>query len=209
MLRVIPSQPFFRVIICCGLLCPGVLPAAETEAPDIGDVASAWSELVGTDGQVHALEDLRDSEAIVIVFTCNTCLYSIDYEDRLIALQKKFRDDGAKVPVVAINSNSIPADDLSQMQKRAREKQFNFLYLKDGDQSVARAYGAIYTPEFYVLNKDLQIVYRGALDDSTDADKATINYVARAVTAAREGSVPRVQKTGARGCAIRFKRRRR
>jgi peroxiredoxin len=206
---VIPSLQVFRCLLCCGLFCSGLLQADDMETPDIGDVAPAWNQLEGIDGQQHSLDDLRGSEAIVLVFTCNSCLYSIDYEDRLIALQKKFRDDGAKVPVVAINSNSNPADALPQMQKRAQEKQFNFLYLKDSDQSVAKAYGAVYTPEFYVLNRDLKIVYRGALDDSTDADKATINYVARAVTAAREGSTPKVQKTGARGCAIRFKRQRR
>lgn len=206
---VIPSLPFFTGMLCYGLFCTGSLLADDTQTPDIGDVAPAWNQLAGTDGKQHSLQDLSDSEAIVVVFTSNTCLYSIDYEDRLIALQKKFQDDGARVPVVAINSNSIPADELSQMQKRAKEKQFNFLYLKDKDQTVAKAYGAIYTPEFYVLNTDLKIVYRGALDNSTDADKATINYVARAVTAAREGGTPEVQKTGARGCAIRFKRQRR
>lgn len=206
---VIPSLPFLTGILGCGLLLPGLLLADNPQTPDIGDAAPAWSQLIGTDGKPHSLQDLSDSEAIVVVFTCNTCPYSIDYEDRLIALQKKFHDDGAVVPVVAINSNSIPADSLSQMQKRAQEKRFNFLYLKDSDQSVARAYGAIYTPEFYVLNRERKIVYRGALDNSTDADQATINYVARAVTAAREGSTPEVPKTGARGCAIRYKRQRR
>jgi len=188
------------------LLVPSLLSAAP---PEIGDVAPEWNLLQGTDDKPHSLKDLDEAEAIVLCFTSNTCLYSIDYEDRLIALQKKYNDDHANVTVVAINANGIPADDLEKMKERATAKTFNFLYLKDESQDVARAYGAIYTPEFYVLNRQKQIVYRGAMDDATKAADVKINYVERAVTAAREGGVPEVQKTGARGCAIRFKRQRR
>ncbi|MEZ6129657.1 MAG: thioredoxin family protein [Planctomycetaceae bacterium] len=186
-----------------------VLRPLSADSPEIGDVAPDWNLLPGTDGKQHSLKDLKDAEAIVVCFTSNTCPYSIDYEDRLMALQKKYTDDGANVPVVAINANGIPADDLEQMIERATSKNFNFLYLKDASQEVARAYGAIYTPEFYVLNRQKQIVYRGAMDDATKEADVKIRYVERAVTAAREGGVPDVQKTGARGCAIRFKRQRR
>lgn len=179
------------------------------DAPKIGDVAPEWKRLPGTDGKTHSSADLGDMDAVVICFTCNTCPYSVDYEERLIALQKKYTDSKAKVCVVAINSNAVDVDDLPAMMRRAKEKKFNFAYVKDESQDVARAFDAIYTPEFYVLNRDRRIVYRGAMDDSTKAEGVKVNYVARAVDAALQGKLPEVTATGARGCGIRFRRRRR
>ena len=181
--------------------------AAEDE-PVIGDTAPAWQDLVGTDDQKYSLNDQK-SDVIVLCFTCNGCPYAVDYEDRLIALQKKFKDAGSSVQVIAINSNAVAADELPKMKERAAAKKFNFPYVRDETQEVAKAYAAIYTPEFYVLNKARQIVYRGAMDDSTKAENVKVRYVELAVAAALDGKTPEVTKTGARGCAIRFKRRRR
>ncbi len=179
------------------------------DAPKIGDVAPEWKQLPGTDGKMHSSRDLGDMDAVVVCFTCNTCPYSIDYEDRLIALQKKYTDAKAKVCVVAVNSNAVDVDDLPAMKQRAEEKQFNFAYIKDESQDLARAFDAIYTPEFYVLNRERKIVYRGAMDDSTKAESVKVNYVALAVDAALQGKLPERTAAGARGCGIRFKRRRR
>lgn len=182
---------------------------ALAEAPKIGDPAPEWKSLLGTDDKQHSLSDLADVDAVVVCFTCNTCPYSVDYEDRLIALQKKYTDANASVRVVAINSNAVSVDDVDSMKKRAMEKKFNFDYIKDESQGVARAYDAIYTPEFYVLNRDRKIVYRGAMDDSTKAEAVKVNYVEQAVDAALQGKLPKVTAVGARGCGIRFKRVRR
>lgn len=183
--------------------------AAPDAAPEIGDTAPAWDELPGTDGRLHSLKDLQQAEVVVVCFTCNSCPYAVDYEERLVALQKKYTEAGQPVRIVAINSNTIPADRMEEMKKRAAERRFNFPYLQDETQEVAKAYGAIYTPEFYVLNGDREIVYRGAMDDSTDASKVRQRYVEAAVDAALRKTTPEIQKTGARGCTIRFKRRRR
>ena len=183
--------------------------SAFCEAPDVGDKAPDWKDLPGTDDKKYSLDGLEESDVIIVCFTCNTCPYAVDYEDRMIALQKKYVDSGAKVRLVAINSNTIPADSLEKMKERAKEKKFNFPYLSDETQDVARAYGAIYTPEYFVLNRDRKIVYKGALDDSTKAENVKVRYVELAVTAALKGKQPDVTKTGARGCTIRFKRRRR
>src|SRR5687768_15334527 len=82
----------------------------------IGEAAPDWSELEGIDGKQHALKDLADKEVVVICFTCNTCEYAVDIEDRLVALAKKFADDGDKAALVAINPNQIEADSLEAMQ---------------------------------------------------------------------------------------------
>jgi thiol-disulfide isomerase/thioredoxin len=173
----------------------------------VGDAAPTWSGLEGVDGKTHALEDLNDKDVIVVCFTCNTCPYAVDYEDRLIALAKKFAGEGGKCAVVAINPNLVNDDLLPAMRDRAKQKGFNFTYLHDASrQQVARSYGATYTPEFVVLNKDRKVVYLGAMDDSPDGKKITKRYVEDAVTAALAGKLPEITETPAVGCAVRFVR---
>lgn len=195
---------FLMVVACCRSSALSQQPAAEK----IGDVAPGWKRLMGTDDKPHSMEDLAEVDVVVVCFTCNSCPYSVDYEDRLIALQQKYGVQNGKVAVVAINSNAVAADSLEQMKLRAATKKFNFDYLKDESQDVARAFDAIYTPEFYVLNQERKIIYRGAMDDSTKADEAKVSYVERAIEAALQNQTPEVTAVGARGCAIRFKRKR-
>lgn len=203
-------QHLFGTITCCLSLLISENSAAQSErAPSIGDKPPAWNNLAGTDGKQHSLADLDQFEVLVVVFTCNSCPYSVDYEDRIIALQKKQGGVDSKVRVIAINSNKVAADSMDEMKKRAKDKGFNFPYLRDESQELAKGYGAIYTPEFFVLNKERRIIYKGAMDDSTRAENVKVNYVELAIKAALAGRAPEVTKTGARGCAIRFKRTRR
>jgi peroxiredoxin len=174
----------------------------------IGDAAPGWKDLEGTDGKKHSLADLADKEVIVICFTCNTCPYAVDYEDRLIALAKRFAAAGNQSALVAINANKVKEDLLPAMQERAKSKGFNFSYLHDATQQVARSYGATYTPEFVVLNKERKVVYLGAMDDSADGKNITKKYVEYAVAAARAGKLPEVTETPAVGCAVRYVRER-
>jgi len=129
---------------------------------NIGDLAPSWNDLVGADGKKHSLGDLADKEVVVVCFTCNTCPYAVDYEDRLIELAKRFAAEGNRCALIAINANKVKDDLLPAMQERANAKRFNFAYLHDETQQVARSYGAAYTPEFVVLNKERKVVYLGA-----------------------------------------------
>jgi peroxiredoxin len=170
----------------------------------LGDAAPAWKDLPGVDGKDHALADLKDKDVVVVVFTCNSCPVAVDYEDRIIAFAKKNAGEKSKVALVAINVNIIEEDRLPKMKERAKTKGFTFEYLFDESQKIARDYGATYTPEFFVLNKERKIVYMGAMDDKNNADVAKINYLEPAVKAALEGSKPETGETRARGCMIRF-----
>jgi peroxiredoxin len=174
----------------------------------IGDAAPAWQDLEGVDGKRHSLAELVDKEVIVVCFTCNTCPYAVDYEDRLIALSKKFAAENGRCAVVAINANKVKDDLLPAMQERAMAKGFNFPYLHDATQQVARSYGATYTPEFVVLNKERKVVYLGAMDDSPDGKHVMKKYVEDAVAAALAGKQPPVAETPAVGCAVRYVRTR-
>src|SRR6476469_5465420 len=142
----------------------------------IGDAAPQWKDLAGTDGQKHALADLKDKQVVVVCFTCNTCPYAVDYEDRLIALAKKFAAEGDRCALVCINANLVKGDLLPAMQERAKAKGFNFPYLHDESQQVAKSFGATFTPEFVVLNKDRKVVYLGAMDDGPDGKQVTKRY---------------------------------
>ena len=173
----------------------------------IGDQAPAWDKLPGVDDKVHSLDDLRDKDIVVVVFTCNSCPYAVDVEDRLVALTKKYAEQ--KFGLVAINVNKVESDALPEMKERAEEKGFAFPYLYDETQQIARDYGATRTPEFFVLNKDRKIVYMGALDDSPDGKKISKKYVEAAIEATINHHKPEVAETIAIGCGVRFDRNRR
>jgi peroxiredoxin len=174
----------------------------------IGNAAPAWSGLPGVDDKQHALADLKAQDAVVVAFTCNSCPYAVDYEDRLIAFAKEHCGPEGRVALVAINVNLVEEDRLPAMKERAGNKGFGFPYLFDETQKIANAYGATFTPEFFVLDRDRKIVYMGAMDDNTDAAKAKVNYVEAAVEAVAAGKAPEVKETVGRGCLVRYERRR-
>jgi peroxiredoxin len=170
----------------------------------IGDPAPAWANLPGTDGQPHSLADLKDKRAVVVVFTCNSCPIAAGYEDRIVAFAKKHAGPGSPVAVVAINVNTIPEDRLDKMTERAKEKGFPYPYLYDETQKIAKAYGALYTPEFFVLDQDRRIAYMGAMDDVSPPRPASKSFLEDAVQAVLTPGKPAVTETPARGCKIRF-----
>lgn len=175
----------------------------------IGDAAPDWSGLEGVDGGKYSLAELGDKQVVVLAFTCNTCPYSTDLEMRLIELAKKFAAEGDQCALVGINPNLVVGDQLPAMQDRAKLKRFNFPYVHDtAKQQTAKSYGATYTPECVVLNKERKVVYLGAFDDSPDGKKVTKKYVEEAVAAALAGKLPEVTETPAVGCAVRYLRER-
>ena len=176
-------------LVACGclvLFSAGTIHAGEyNQVLNYGDPAPAWTNLPGVDGQRHSLADLKDKQLVVVVFTCNSCPVAVDYQDRIIAFAKKYAGPSDPVAVVAINVNKIEEDSLPRMKERAEEKGFAFPYLFDETQKIARDYGATYTPEFFVLNRDRKVVYMGGMDDSSNPATVTSNYLEPAVQAAQ------------------------
>jgi len=173
----------------------------------IGDKAPAWKDLPGIDGKSHSLSDLKEADAVVLIFTCNSCPYAIDYEKRIIALTKSFAS--RKVAIIAVNVNKIPEDDFEAMKKRAKAQGFNFTYLFDETQQIAKDYGATYTPEFFVLDRQRKIAYMGALDDSPNAKKVKVQHVVTTLNHLLANKRPKLTETIAIGCRIRIERPRR
>ncbi len=195
-------------IAACLLWWSHVVVAGQyNQVLDIGDDAPVWKDLPGVDDQQHSLSDLKKHKVVVVVFTCNSCPYAVDIEDRLIAFDKEFskRD----VALVAINVNKVKEDLLPAMKEKATEKSFPFTYLFDESQQIAKDYGAKYTPEFFVLNQQRKVVYMGSMDDSPDGKKVSKRYVQAAVESALSGTKLEVTETVPIGCRVRFERQRR
>lgn len=175
----------------------------------IGDAAPAWNDLPGTDGKPHSLSDFKDKDAVVLVFTCVSCPYAVDYEERFNSLAKQYGGPKGKVGFVGVCVNQVAADRLDKLTERANKQQFVYPVMYDESQKIAKDFGAIFTPEFYVLNKERKIVYMGAFDDDNDASKVTKRFVEDAVAATLKGESPSVKETGGRGCMVRWAREKR
>jgi peroxiredoxin len=171
----------------------------------IGDKAPAWESLEGTDGKKHSLADLKEKDVVVVVFTCNSCPVAAGYEDRIIAFAENYAKPDSKVGLVAINVNTGKDDALPAMKTRAEKKKFNYPYLFDPTQEIARKYGAMFTPEFFVLDKDRKVVYTGSMDDKSPPGEPKTTYLEQAVKAALTGKPAATGETSAAaGCKIRF-----
>ncbi|MBX7103229.1 MAG: thioredoxin family protein [Gemmataceae bacterium] len=196
----------FIVLLC---LAATVTAGQFNKALSIGDAAPAWADLPGVDGKKHSLAGLKDKSVVVVFFTCNSCPAAVAYEDRIIALVKKHGENRGKVAFVGINVNTVEADRLDKMIDRAKARGFNFPYLYDESQKIARDYGASYTPEFFVLGPDRRVAYMGAMDDKSPPVGATKNFLDDAIEATLAGRKPEVPESLARGCMIRFARTKR
>lgn len=140
--------------------------AVETPVCEFGWKAPDFI-LPGTDGRRHSLSDIRGPKGTLIIFMCNHCPYVKAVLDRIIRDAKDLQALG--IGVAAINSNdagAFPADSFENMELLAEDKEFPFPYLHDEDQSVARAYQAACTPDFFGFDADLGLQYRGRLDAS-------------------------------------------
>lgn len=181
-------------------------PKVELVGYQVGDVAEDF-QLKNVDGKMLSMADNKEAKGFVIVFTCNHCPFSIAYEDRLIALDKKYKSLG--YPVIAINPNDpavIAEDSYEEMVKRAKEKKFTFPYLFDDGQKVYPKYGATKTPHVYVVSKTEggnKVTYTGAIDDSKDEAAVTQKYLENALDALLKGETPNPATTKAFGCGVK------
>ena len=173
----------------------------------VGDIATDFS-LKNVDGKKVSLKDFKKAKGYIVVFTCNHCPYAQAYEDRIIALNKKYAKQG--YPVIAIQPNDpgkVADDSFENMQARAKEKGFDFPYLMDEGQKIFPQYGATKTPHVYILEttaKGNEVKYIGAIDDNyEDAKAVKVKYVENAVDALLKGKEITVKETKAIGCSIK------
>lgn len=173
----------------------------------IGDIATDF-KLKNIDDKAISLSGYKKAKGFIVIFTCNHCPYSVAYEDRIIDLDKKYKEKG--YPVIAINPNNPakePKDSFEMMKVRAKEKGFTFPYLFDDGQKIYPQYGATKTPHVFILNKEKGkyiVKYIGAIDDNyKEPTKVKVKYVEQAIDALLKGENPTITETKAIGCTIK------
>lgn len=162
--------------------------------------------LPATDGKTYELSDFKESNYLVVFFTCNHCPYVIGSDEVTRKTAEKYKSKG--VIFVGINSNSentYPEDSFSEMVKRMEKNKFPWLYLYDKDQNIARAYGALRTPHFYVFDEQRKLVYTGrGVDNPRDTSKMTINNLDIALDELAGGKPITTPLTNPIGCNVKW-----
>ncbi len=190
--------------------------AAEFQPPALAlGVSAPDFDLPGVDGQNHSLKNFAGAKVLVIVFTCNHCPTAQYYEPRLKQFVTDYKDKSvALVAIMPNDPKSVRLDELgwtdlsdsfAEMKIRARDHQFNFPYLYDGDtESVSRAYGPVATPHVFVFDQRRKLRYAGAIDDSERVQHVSKHYLRDAVDALLAGKEPPVTKTKVVGCSTKW-----
>jgi thiol-disulfide isomerase/thioredoxin len=171
--------------------------------------------LTGVDGRTYTLKSFADAKILVVVFTCNHCPTAQYYEERIKKLVTDYKDKGvALVAIMPNDPKSVRLDELGwtdlsdsfeEMKIRARDRQYNFPYLYDGDaESAAHAYGPVATPHAFVFDASRNLRYVGAIDDSERVQHVTKHYVRDALTALLAGQEPPVTNTKVVGCSVKW-----
>lgn len=182
-------------------LTPSNMRPLGTEAPDFNlpDTLS---------GQSKRLKDLKGSKGTLLMFICNHCPYVVHVESELVKLGKDFKDSG--ITLIAISANDVenyPEDSPEKMAKRAKDRGYEFPYLYDESQQVAKAYQAACTPDFFLFDQNLKLVYRGQLDDSRPGNNIPVTGkdLRAALNALINGQkIPADQKPSM-GCNIKWR----
>lgn len=172
---------------------------------DLGASAPAF-QLPATDGKSYGLQDFADARVLVVFFTCNHCPYVTGSDEITRKTAERFAAQGVRF--VGINSNSVHTyaeDSFPHMVERMQQHQFPWIYLHDESQDVARAYGALRTPHFYVFDDKRRLVYTGrGVDSPRDPARVTVNDLANALEDHVAGRPVRRPKTNPIGCNVKW-----
>jgi peroxiredoxin len=175
-------------------------------APDLGNTCPDF-QLPGVDGKLHQLSDLQKGKPFLIVFMCNHCPYVKAVEDRLINLGMDLAQ--LSIPMVGISSNDAkdyPEDSYPSMKLQWEKKRYTFPYLYDESQTVAKLFGAVCTPDFFLYDQHSRLSYRGRLDDSwKDASKVTRRDLYEAAKTLANGGALTQSQAPSMGCSIKWK----
>lgn len=174
----------------------------------IGDRAPEF-RLPATDGKTYSLSDFADDAVLVVFFTCNHCPYVTGSDEATRRTADKFSGRGVRFAAINSNSrNTYAEDDFPHMVERMREHKFPWIYLHDEAQDVARAYGALRTPHFYVFDRERRLIYTGrALDQPRQAEKAKTHDLDRALEEHLAAKPVTVPVTNPIGCNVKWEGR--
>ncbi len=198
------SKSVFLAALCAAMTLTASAKVADELA--IGAKApKADIKLTDVSGKPVALASVAGENGLLVVFSCNTCPYVVASEKRYLAISKVCREN--KVGMVLVNSNEAQhdtVDSMDAMKAHAKKNKYDFPYVLDTDAVLANAFGATRTPHVFLLNKSLNLVYRGAVDDSVmDESQVTKTYLSDAITNLATGKVIDPAATKSIGCSIK------
>jgi len=175
---------------------------------ELGTVAKAFSLPDTVSGKILSLSELRSDVATVIAFVCNHCPFVKHLEKEFAAFASEYKSKG--VSVIAISSNNVathPEDSPEKMKQLAEDLGYSFPYLYDETQEVARAYKAACTPDFYIFDSSLKLVYRGQFDSSRPGNEIPVtgSDMRLALDSIIEGKNVSKEQTASMGCNIKWK----
>jgi peroxiredoxin len=169
------------------------------KAPDISGIPA----IENGEQKSLTLSDIKE-DVVVVVFLANHCPVVGFYEDRVIDFTNDYKAKGVKV--VGISVSLMDGDKIPGIKTYMSEKKSNYIYGYDESQAIGKAYGAVATPQFFVLDKERKIRYTGRMDDSQREDKVTKTYLRDAVDAVLKGETVALDETKAEGCSISYKK---
>jgi len=183
------------------------MAATASTMMDLGTTAPSFS-LPNVDGTTVNLDDFSDRDGLLVMFICNHCPFVIHVREELVRLANDVA--GRNIGVVAINSNDVekyPDDSPAKMAIDSRQFGYPFPYLFDESQEVAKAYGAACTPDFFLFDGDLKLVYRGQLDESRPKSDEPVTGadLRAAIDALLDGKPPVAPQKPSLGCNIKWK----
>ena len=181
--------------------------AAESSSVELGEKIKDF-DLLATDGKNYSPSSFKDAQGLVIVFTCNHCPYAQAAWPLLIKLAEEFEDKS--VAFVGLNpndENSYPEDSFEVMKEKVSEWGINFPYLRDESQEVAKAYGAVCTPDIFVYDKNRELYYHGRINDNwQEPEKVTKEELKAALINLTEGKPAPTNQKPSIGCSIKWKK---
>lgn len=200
------------VLALAGIALVSAFTLGGNESIAIGTQVSSDLEMAGTDGKNHTLATLKGENGLAVVFSCNTCPFVVGgkdtegWEGRYAGV--KTAADAQNVGMVLVNSNAAKrekGDSMADMQKRAKEQGFeNIAYVLDEASKLADSFGAKTTPHVFLFDKDMKLVYKGAIDDSVEsAEAAKEHYLQNAMVKLAAGKKIKPETTRAVGCSIK------
>ncbi|MEY3660691.1 MAG: hypothetical protein RLZZ169_1517 [Pseudomonadota bacterium] len=164
--------------------------------------------LTATDGQQYSLASFASAPALLVMFICNHCPFVKHVRTQLASLGRDYRSDG--LAVIAINSNdtrAYPADDMDHMRQEVSATGYEFPYVLDESQSVAQAYAAACTPDFFLFDAGRRLVYRGQLDGSRPGNQIPVTGqdLRSAIAAVLTGAAQNTEQKPSIGCNIKWR----
>ncbi|WP_265765108.1 thioredoxin family protein [Fodinibius salsisoli] len=199
----------FAFIAMVGVALYGFLPSENTAMDELAIGAQAPMvdhEVEDVSGEMLTLQKVAKENGLLVNFSCNTCPWVSRWEDRYNPIAELAEEHG--IGVIALNPNTAIRDDgesLEDMKARAEKSNYQFPYALDEGSKLATAFGATRTPHIYLFNKDMELVYRGAIDDNAaSAEGVEQPYLKNAIKALAAGNEINPQSTKSLGCTIKW-----